>query len=74
MGKRYCFAIDLIDSAENIVVYESLHKSVWPEIKNTFYRAGLENVQLYRTGNRLFMMLEGNNNFSLEAKLQIDEC
>lgn len=70
--QRYCFALDLIDDASMIAEYESHHSAVWPEVLASFLRAGIENVELYRTGNRLFMILETNENFSFEKKEQID--
>jgi L-rhamnose mutarotase len=70
--KRYCFALDLKDDVALIEEYESHHKAVWPEIKDSFRRAGIENVELYRTGNRLFMILDTNKDFSFEKKEQID--
>ena len=70
---RYCFALDLIDDSVRIAEYESHHADIWPEVRDSFRRAGIENVELYRTGNRLFMLLDTNENFSFEKKKQIDE-
>ena len=61
---RYCFALDLVDDAVRIKEYESHHAEVWPEVRDSFRRAGIENVELYRTGNRLFMLLDVNEHFS----------
>lgn len=70
---RYCFALDLKDDPARIAEYESHHKNVWPEVRDSFTRAGIDNVELYRTGNRLFMMLDTNETFTFEKKQQIDE-
>jgi L-rhamnose mutarotase len=45
---------------------------VWPEVRESFYRAGIIDVELYRTGNRLFMILDTNEDFSFEKKRRID--
>lgn len=70
---RYCFALDLKDDPALIAEYESHHANVWPEVRDSFYRAGIEDVQLYRTGNRLFMLLDTNESFTFEKKKKIDE-
>ena len=72
-SNRYCFALDLIDDAARIAEYENHHAEVWPGVRDSFYRAGIENVELYRTGNRLFMLLDTNENFSFEKKKKIDD-
>jgi L-rhamnose mutarotase len=69
---RYCFALDLIDDEKKIAEYESHHAVVWPEVEDSFRRAGIEHVELYRAGNRLFMLLDVNESFSFEKKAEID--
>src|SRR4051812_22697798 len=74
MPQRYCFALDLKDDEAKIAEYEEHHKKVWPGVIDSFSKAGIENVELYRTGVRLFMILETNENFSFERKEQIDQA
>jgi L-rhamnose mutarotase len=69
---RYCFALDLKDDAVLIEEYESHHRAVWPEVRESFYRAGITDVELYRTGNRLFMILDTDEHFSFDRKKKID--
>ena len=71
---RYCFALDLKNDPSLIAEYESHHANVWPEVRDSFDRAGIENVELYRTGNRLFMMLDTNETFTFEKKKAIDDA
>jgi L-rhamnose mutarotase len=66
--KRYCLALDLIDDATLIAEYEAYHKSIWPEIQQSISTSGIEKMEIYRTGNRLFMIMEVNDTFSFEAK------
>ena len=70
---RYCFALDLKDDSALIAEYENHHKSIWPEVRDSFSRAGIVDVELYRTGNRLFMILDTTEQFSFEKKKEIDE-
>ena len=70
--KRYCLALDLKDDAELIAEYERYHKNVWPEIIKSIKDSGIEVLDIYRTGNRMFMIIEANDNFSFETKAAID--
>jgi L-rhamnose mutarotase len=70
--KRYCFALDLKDDASLIEEYELHHKNVWPEIKASIIDSGIVNLDIFRTGNRLFMIIEANESFSLKEKANAD--
>jgi L-rhamnose mutarotase len=66
--KRYCLALDLKDDAALIAEYEEYHRAVWPEIIKSINDAGIEQMEIYRTANRLFMIMEVNDDFSFEKK------
>ncbi len=70
--QRYCLALDLKDDEALIKEYETYHKNVWPEILKSIKDAGIEQMEIYRTGNRLFMIMETNNSFSFEKKATTD--
>ena len=70
--KRYCLALDLKDDAALIAEYEVYHRAVWPEILDSIKSSGIEQMEIYRTGNRLFMIMEVNESFSFEAKAKAD--
>ena len=70
--KRYCLALDLVDNAELIAEYEHLHKNVWVENIKGIKNAGITVMDIYRTGNRLFMIMEVNDDFSFEKKAAAD--
>ncbi|HEY6956493.1 MAG TPA: L-rhamnose mutarotase [Flavisolibacter sp.] len=72
--KRYCLALDLVDDPSAIAEYEHWHKAEngWPEIKKSIADAGVWNMQIYRTGNRLFMIMETDPSFSFERKAGMD--
>lgn len=70
--KRYCLALDLKNDAELIAEYERHHKNVWPEIIKSIKDSGIEVLDIYRTGSRMFMIIEANENFSFEKKALMD--
>ncbi|MEO7444311.1 MAG: L-rhamnose mutarotase [Ferruginibacter sp.] len=69
---RYCLALDLKDDEALIAEYEKMHREVWPGIINSIKNAAIENLEIYRTGNRLFMILEAGADFSFEKKSAMD--
>lgn len=70
--KRYCLALDLKDDPQLIAEYEDHHKKVWPEILKSIHDAGIDSMEIYRAGNRLFMIMEVNDTFSFEKKAKAD--
>mgnify|MGYP000408516454 CR=1 FL=1 len=70
--KRHCFALDLVDDAALIAEYEYWHQNVWTEIKESILTAGITQLEIYRTGNRLFMIMETTDDFSFEEKAAAD--
>ncbi len=53
-------------------IREKWHKEVWPEIIESITSSGIEQVEIYRVGNRLCMVMEVNDSFSFEAKSKAD--
>jgi L-rhamnose mutarotase len=72
--KRYCLALDLIDDPALIAEYEHWHQAenAWPEIKKSITGSGITSMEIYRTGNRLFMIMETEDSFSFERKGAMD--
>ncbi len=70
--KRYCLALDLKDDPTLIAEYEEYHKNSWPENLQAIKDAGIEVMDIYRTGNRLFMIMETKDDFSFEEKSKND--
>jgi len=71
--KRYTFALDLKDDPTMIKEYERYHEQVWPEIIESIKNSGIIKLEIYRAGNRLFMIMETEDDFSLEHKALIDQ-
>lgn len=70
--KKYCLALDLVDDTTLIAEYEAYHQNVWPEIKDSISTAGITDMEIYRFGNRLFMIMEVDDSFSFERKGVMD--
>ncbi|MFB6454490.1 L-rhamnose mutarotase [Chitinophaga sp. Hz27] len=69
---RYCLALDLVDDPQLIGEYEFYHREVWPEIKKSITDSGITGMEIYRAGNRLFMIMETDASFSFERKGAMD--
>lgn len=71
--KRYCLALDLKDDPALIAEYEAYHTSVWPEILASIRDSGILGMEIYRWGNRLFMIMETDDGFSFKIKSEMDQ-
>lgn len=70
--RRYCLALDLVNDAASIAAYEDWHRKVWPEIISSITGSGIQQMQIYRAGNRLCMIMEVREEFSFAAKAVAD--
>lgn len=70
--QRYYLALDLKDDPNLINEYEAYHKAVWPEIIQSIKSSGIQHMSIFRTGNRLFMVIEAEDDFSFEKKARMD--
>ena len=70
--KRFCLALDLKEDPSLIDEYEKYHISIWPEIAESIKASGIEVLDIYRTGNRMFMIIDANDQFSFEEKAKMD--
>ncbi len=70
--QRFCLALDLKNDPELIAGYEKWHRAVWLEILESIRDAGILNLEIYRVENRLFMILEADDDFSFEKKSAAD--
>jgi L-rhamnose mutarotase len=55
---RYALALDLVDDAEKIAAYEKAHETIWPEVRDHLRAQGVLDMEIYRLGTRLFMLME----------------
>lgn len=70
--RRHCLALDLKDDPALIAEYEDHHRRVWPEILESIKGSGILAMEIWRTGNRLFMVMETEDDFSFERKSEAD--
>lgn len=70
--KRYCLALDLRDDAALIAEYERRHREFNREIRESIQNSGILNMEIYRTSNRLFMIMETDEGFTFEQKNKMD--
>ena len=70
--KKYCLALDLKNDSELIAAYKQHHLAVWPEVIESIKQAGITLLDIYCTGNRLFMIIEADDDFSFEKKAALD--
>jgi len=62
----------LKDDPKLIAEYRRYHQKVWPEVISSLKSAGIEEVEIYLLGTRMFMILDVNENFSWEKKHAAD--
>jgi L-rhamnose mutarotase len=70
--KRYCLALDLHDDPKLIAEYEDWHQRVSPEIKKSITDAGITRFDIYRVGNRMFVIMDTTDDFDPERKARMD--
>lgn len=71
--KRFCMALDLKNDPKLIAEYEEYHKNVWPEIIDSLHNSGIQHMEIYRVENRLFLIADTDDDFSLERKSKMDQ-
>ena len=71
---RLCLALDLNDNPELIAEYERWHQAdrIWPDILQSLRSSGIEEAVIFRTHDRLVLVLEVPGDFSLDAKAAAD--
>ena len=72
--KRYCLACDLKDDSALIEAYKKHHSkgNIWPEITQSIQEAGILDMQIFLTGNRMFMIMEVDETFDFDRKAEMD--
>jgi L-rhamnose mutarotase len=64
--KRYCQTLTLVDDPEMIQKYVEAHANVWPEIIEGQRKVGILDMQIYRKGRALFMIMDTVDDFDFE--------
>ena len=68
--RQYCLTLSLKDDEELIREYEEYHKpgNVWPEVTDGIRATGILDMQIYRLGLQLIMVMTVSDTFSFEKK------
>ncbi|MEI7591665.1 MAG: L-rhamnose mutarotase [Actinomycetes bacterium] len=74
MTRRHCLTLNLKDDPALIDQYRKYHEGVWPEILESIQDSGIEGMEIYLLGTRMFMIMETADDFSFEAKAQLDSA
>ncbi|SRR5579875_3225001 len=71
---RLCCALDLKDDPALIAEYERWHRpeNIWPEIVASLRAAGIRDLEIFRAGNRLVMIMDVPKDFSPDARAAAD--
>lgn len=69
---RYCLALDLKDDPALIAEYERYHEAVWPEVLQSLRETGITDMEIYRVENRLVLVMDTADDFSLDRKATLD--
>ena len=72
MNRRYCLTLDLKNDPALIADYKRYHEKVWPEITKSIRDSGIEDMEIYLLGTRMFMIMEVNERFSFDEKARAD--
>jgi L-rhamnose mutarotase len=73
MSRRFCLALDLKDDPALIAEYRKYHENIWPEVTQSLKDSGIEDLEIYLVGTRMFMIMEVNASFSFEKKAKVDQ-
>ena len=67
--KRYCQCLQLVDDEEMISKYVEVHAHVWPEIIAGQREVGILDMQIYRKGRQLFMIMDVKDDFDFDRDM-----
>ena len=73
MSRRFCLTLDLKDDPKLIAEYKRHHEKIWPEITQSIRDSGIEDLEIYLLGTRMFMIMEVNDSFSFDKKAKSDK-
>ncbi len=66
-GQRYCLALDLVNDTALIAEYQQLHQRIWPSVAEHLRNQQVLDMQIWRLGTRLFMVMDTAAGFSFAA-------
>ncbi|HEU4960617.1 MAG TPA: L-rhamnose mutarotase [Sphingomonas sp.] len=74
MTRRICLALDLVDDAALIAEYERWHRvgETPGEVIRSIREAGIVQMEIFRAGERLFMVMDVDESYDAAAKARAD--
>ena len=72
MTQRSFLALDLKDDPALIAEYVRQHERIWPEIATSIRDAGITSMEIWRTGNRLTIVMETDERYDAAKKAAAD--
>jgi len=72
MKKRYCLTLDLKDDPELIRQYIYWHRpeNIWPEIPRGIRESGIDEMDIYLRGTRMFMIVEADASVDFDQAMK----
>lgn len=67
--KRFCQTLELVADEVLIEQYVEVHAHVWPEVMAGQREVGILDMQIYRSGNRLFMICDTVDDFDWQRDM-----
>lgn len=67
--KRFCQTLELVADEALIEQYVEVHAHVWPEVMAGQREVGILDMQIYRSGNRLFMICDTVDDFDWQRDM-----
>lgn len=68
--KSFAQVLDLKDDPEVIETYERYHREVWPEVLDALKGIGIIRMEIFRSGNHLFMYCTAPDDFDPRRDFQ----
>jgi L-rhamnose mutarotase len=70
--QRFCLTLELQDDPDLIEEYKFWHapENIWPEIPEGIKSAGIEKMEIYLLGTRLFMIIEAGSDFNFAGDME----
>jgi L-rhamnose mutarotase len=70
---RHCLALDLHDDPALIAAYEEHHRAVWPEVLAHLRAQGVRELEIFRLGTRLVMVMDTDDTVFDPARMAAAE-
>jgi len=69
---RHCLTLDLQNDPAKITEYKRYHEKIWPEVRDSLFAAGIQQMEIYLDRTHLFMIMDVTEDFSFERKAKMD--